>query len=276
MTSMKDKEILPRDILIVDDEVPNLKLLTKLLSQQGYQVRQAERSQLAIDSALAQPPTLILLDVKMPEMDGFEVCKHLKKDERTKDIPIIFISAPQEAQDRVLGFEAGGVDFISKPFQEKEVLARVRTHIDLRNMQMNLEWIVAERTAQIIESETRFRATFEQAAVGIAYVSIEGRFLRAPLPLKATKVSLSTDIWDGVVGIRGFYNLSDRWFVPYRVDIGTGDSEFTWHAFAGIGYRFDSFKLLLAYRYLEWEFEDGEVLDDLQVSGPAIGALFTF
>ena len=72
-TSIKDKKILSRDILIVDDEIPNLKLLTQLLSQQGYQVRPAERPQLAIDAALAQPPTLILLDVRMPEMDGFEV-----------------------------------------------------------------------------------------------------------------------------------------------------------------------------------------------------------
>ena len=173
-TSIKDKKILSRDILIVDDEIPNLKLLTQLLSQQGYQVRPAERPQLAIDAALAQPPTLILLDVRMPEMDGFEVCKRLKKVERTRDIPIIFISALQEAQDRVLGFEAGGVDFISKPFQEEEVLARVRTHIDLRNMQLNLEQIVAERTVQVIESETRFRATFEQAAVGVAHVSTVG------------------------------------------------------------------------------------------------------
>ena len=118
-----------------------------------------------------------------------------------------------------------------------------------------------------------------QLLAGARYLDIEVETefrTRPPLPLKATKVSLSTDIWDGVVGIRGFYNLSDRWFVPYRVDIGAGDSEFTWHAFAGIGYRFDSFKLLLAYRYLEWEFEDGALLDDLQVSGPAIGALFTF
>ena len=99
---------------------------------------------------------------------------------------------------------------------------------------------------------------------------------RPPLPPIGTKVSISTDVWDGVVGFRGFYNLSDRWFVPYRADIGTGDSDFTLHAFAGIGYRFESFKLLLAYRYLEWEFEDGALLDDLQASGPVLGALFTF
>jgi len=175
---MKDKEIQPKDILIVDDEVSNLKLLTQLLSQQGYQVRPAERPQMAIDSALAHPPILILLDVKMPGMDGFEVCKFLKKDERTRDIPIIFISALQDVQDRVQGFEAGGVDFISKPFQEEEVLARVGTHLNLRILQLNLEQIIDERTAQTIESETRFRATFEQAAVGVAHVSTEGKFLR--------------------------------------------------------------------------------------------------
>jgi PAS domain S-box-containing protein len=81
-------------------------------------------------------------------------------------------------QDKVRGFEAGGVDYITKPFQESEVLARVRTHMDLRNMQLNLERMVAKRTAEVIESEQRFRATFEQAAVGIAHVSPEGRFLR--------------------------------------------------------------------------------------------------
>ena len=82
-------------------------------------------------------------------MDGFEVCKRLKQDERTRDIPIIFISALQEVQDRVQGFEAGGVDFITKPFQEEEVLARVRTHVELRNMQLHLEDLVEKRTAEI-------------------------------------------------------------------------------------------------------------------------------
>ena len=166
------------DILIVDDEIPNLKLLTEYLGQAGYQVRPTEKPQQAIDSALAKPPALILLDVRMPEMDGFEVCRHLKQHERTRDIPIIFISALQDVQDKVLGFEAGGVDYITKPFQESEVLARVRMHVDLRNMQLKLEGMVAERTAEVIKGEQRFRATFEQAAVGIAHVSPEGRFLR--------------------------------------------------------------------------------------------------
>ncbi len=166
------------DILIVDDEIPNLKLLSEMLGREGYQVRPANNPQLAIDSALSQPPKLILLDVKMPEMDGFEVCRRLKQDERTREIPILFVSALKDLQDRVRGFDVGGVDFISKPFQEEEVLARVRTQIKLRDMQLNLEERVAERTAEVIEREERFRATFEQAAVGIAHVSPKGRLLR--------------------------------------------------------------------------------------------------
>jgi PAS domain S-box-containing protein len=85
----------------------------------------------------------------MPEMDGFEVCRRLKQEEQTRDIPVIFVSALQDVQDRIRGFEAGGVDFISKPFQEPEVLARVRTHLALRNMQLHLEDLVAKRTAEL-------------------------------------------------------------------------------------------------------------------------------
>jgi len=178
MHKNQDAKPSPGDILIVDDETANLKMLKELLNLEGYQVRPTDHPQLAIDSALAQPPALILLDVKMPEMDGYEVCKRLKQDDRTCYIPIIFISALQDMQDKVKGFEAGGVDFISKPFQAEEVLARVRTHMELRNMQLNLEGMVAKRTAEVIEGEQRFRVTFEQAAVGIAHVSLEGRFLR--------------------------------------------------------------------------------------------------
>ena len=149
MASTDDKTIVSCDILIVDDEIHNLKLLAEFLGQAGYKVRTGGRPQLAINSAMAHPPSLILLDVRMPEMDGFEVCKRLKQDERTRDIPIIFISALQEVQDRVQGFEAGGVDFISKPFQEEEVLARVRTHVSLRNMQLHMEDLVEKRTTEI-------------------------------------------------------------------------------------------------------------------------------
>jgi PleD family two-component response regulator len=127
------------DILIVDDEIPNLRLLAELLEKEGYRVRPAAKAQTAIDSAQAKPPGLILLDVRMPEMDGFELCRRLKQDERTHDIPIIFVSALQDIDDKVRGFEAGGVDFISKPYQEQEILARVRTHMSLDQMRQHLE-----------------------------------------------------------------------------------------------------------------------------------------
>jgi PAS domain S-box-containing protein len=178
MLANHDLEIESGDILIVDDEIPNLQLLSELLGKEGYEVRSANRPQLAIDSALAQPPALILLDVRMPEMDGFEVCKRLKEDKHTRDIPVIFIIALQDVQDRVRGFEAGGVDFISKPFQEEEVFARVRTHLKLRNMQLHLEGMIAKHSAEALEHQELFLVTFEQAAVGIAHFAPDGHFLR--------------------------------------------------------------------------------------------------
>ena len=162
------------DILVVDDTIGSLQLLTEILSREGYQVRPADGPQVALESAMAQPPSLILLDVRMPDMDGFEVCRRLKQDERTRDVPIIFVSALQDVDDRVQGFEVGGVDFVSKPIEEAEVLARVKTHLQLRTMQLHLEELVAERTAELVqanealrESEERYRALVEQAQDGI-------------------------------------------------------------------------------------------------------------
>jgi DNA-binding NtrC family response regulator len=143
--------ILSRDILIVDDEVANLKLLAQIIAREDYKSRPVKRPQLAIDSAISQPPALILLDVKMPGMDGFEVCRRLKQDERTRDVPVIFISALHEVEDKLRGFEVGGVDYITKPFQEQEVLARVRTHLELRSMQLHLEELVEKRTAEVVK-----------------------------------------------------------------------------------------------------------------------------
>jgi PAS domain S-box-containing protein len=164
------------DILIVDDKRANLKLLSELLGREGYQVRPSNNPQLAIDSALGQPPALILLDVRMPEIDGFEVCKRLKQDERTREIPVIFISALQDVEDKVRGFEAGGVDFITKPFQEEEVLARVRTHMELRNVQLHLEDIVDERTAELAKSEAKYRGLVDNSIVGVFTTTFDGRF----------------------------------------------------------------------------------------------------
>jgi len=161
MTPMNDKKIHSGDIIIVDDEITNLQLLTQILSAEGYRVRPTERPKLAIDAALEQPSSLILLDVRMPEMDGLEVCERLKQDKRTRDIPIIFVSALQDVEDKIRGFEAGGVDFISKPYQESEVLARVRTHLSLHNIQLHLEELVAERTAEL-EAEIAERKLAER------------------------------------------------------------------------------------------------------------------
>ena len=172
------------DIVIVDDETPNLQLLSELLGREGYQVRPANNPQLAIESVLAQPPSLILLDVRMPEMDGFEVCRRLKQEEQTRDIPVIFVSALKDVQDRILGFEAGGVDFISKPFQEPEILARVRTHLSLHIMQLHLADLVAKRTAELtatneelVKSEAKYRGLVDTSLVGVFHSRLNGQFL---------------------------------------------------------------------------------------------------
>ena len=118
-----------------------------------------------------------------------------------------------------------------------------------------------------------------QLLAGARFLDIEvelGLKTRPPLDPGKSDGSFDDNVWDGVVGIRGFYNLTDRWFVPYRVDVGTGDTDYTWHVLAGIGYKFDSFKMLAGYRHLEWEFEDDAALKDLQVSGPIVGAIFIF
>ena len=124
-----------RNILIVDDTPANLQLLAQLLNEQGYHVRPAPSGSLALKSAQRQPPDLILLDIMMPGMDGYEVCRQLKADDRTKEIPVIFLSALSETLNKTRAFSAGAVDYITKPFQAEEVLARVKTHLTLYGLQ---------------------------------------------------------------------------------------------------------------------------------------------
>lgn len=129
----------PANVLIVDDTPANLQVLGGMLREQGCIVRPAPSGKLAIRFAEVDPPDIILLDIMMPEMDGFEVCRRLKQGETLKNIPIIFISALHETFDKVRAFAAGGVDYITKPFQFEEVEARVRTHLNIRRLQVKLE-----------------------------------------------------------------------------------------------------------------------------------------
>jgi signal transduction histidine kinase len=125
-------------ILIVDDTPANLQLLAQMLSEQGYKVRMAQDGTMALLSVESSPPDLILLDIMMPELNGYEVCSKLKASSFTKDIPIIFISALNEVFDKVKAFEVGGVDYITKPFQAQEVLARVEHQLHIRRLTQQL------------------------------------------------------------------------------------------------------------------------------------------
>jgi len=124
---------------MVDDTPANLELLSGMLKGRGYKVRAAVSGKLALQAVRNNPPDLILLDINMPEMNGYEVCGELKADEKLKDIPIIFLSALSETMDKVKAFGAGGVDYITKPFQLEEVEARVETHLELRRQKRQLQ-----------------------------------------------------------------------------------------------------------------------------------------
>jgi two-component system, sensor histidine kinase and response regulator len=155
--------VLPQnDIMIVDDNPANLKLLEDMLLQQAHEVRSFPLGRLALAAAEKCPPDLILLDINMPEMNGYEVCERLKATPALADVPVIFLSALNEIEDKVKGFHSGAVDYISKPFQFEEVHARVETHLKLHNLQQilklhneRLEEAVAERTLELAEANTR-------------------------------------------------------------------------------------------------------------------------
>ncbi len=151
------------DIVIVDDTVANLKLFTEILTNEGYLVRPASDGALALRSIYIKPPALILLDIRMPDMDGFEVCAHLKADQRTCNIPIIFLSSLIDMEDRIHGFKLGAADYITKPFQAQDVLMRVKVHANLflaqtQLKQQNLEF---ERLNQQLTSEIAARQQAE-------------------------------------------------------------------------------------------------------------------
>lgn len=126
-------------ILVVDDTLDNVNLLSKMLTDSGYKVRKALNGQMALMGVQASPPDLILLDINMPDINGYEVCEKLKAEEKTRGIPVIFLSALDDVLDKVKAFKVGAVDYITKPFQFEEVLARVENHLKICRLQQELE-----------------------------------------------------------------------------------------------------------------------------------------
>jgi signal transduction histidine kinase len=138
-------------IMVVDDTPGNLKLLEEILQGRGYRVVQFPSGAMALRAAARNPPDLILLDIMMPGMDGFEVCRQLKADESLKDIPVLFISALDDTGCKMKAFSAGGLDYVTKPFQAEEILSRVKTHLELRRQALRIE----EQKRQLQEDHDR-------------------------------------------------------------------------------------------------------------------------
>lgn len=163
-------------IIVVDDTPENLRLLANILTAQGYRVRLAPNGAHALAAIQKEPPSLVLLDIMMPDMNGYEVCRHLKAQASTREIPVVFISALNDVFDKVTAFNEGGVDYITKPFDEAEVLARVKTHLTLYTLQRDLaekntqlqtlnetlEEKVQARTAELAASNAQLQTEMEQ------------------------------------------------------------------------------------------------------------------
>ena len=186
-------------ILVVDDTPSSLKMLMVLLGERGYIVHPAKEGGLALRFVQAVLPDLILLDIRMPDMDGYEVCARLKADPRTRDVPVIFLSSVYQVFDKVKAFRCGAVDYVTKPFEIDEVLVRIETHISLRRLRWNLEAAVQSRTAEMLrtnqrlqeemaerehaeeeqrKSERRFEVAFRASRVPMGIVTAdEGRYL---------------------------------------------------------------------------------------------------
>src|SRR6185369_1462781 len=157
------------NILIVDDISLTRIQLADILTESGCRVIQAESGAKALELAATSQPQLILLDVVMPDMDGFQTCRELKADPSLKDIPVIFISSLDETSSKVKGFDAGGVDYIAKPFEKEEVIARVKTHLSIRQLQLSLgeaknemEDRVRQRTSELIAKHEQLSNLFQQ------------------------------------------------------------------------------------------------------------------
>ena len=182
MNTKNDEE---KRILVVDDHPNNLRVLTNTLNQAGYQTLIANSGDRALYQISNQPPDLILLDVMMPGIDGFETCRRLKANPDTAQIPVIFMTALNDIDNKIVGFEAGAVDYITKPFQIKEVLVRVDTHLTIARLQQQLE----VQNAQLQEKNAELEAALDTV-----------NLLSGMLPICANckKIRDDTGYWEDV------------------------------------------------------------------------------
>ena len=156
------------DILIVDDTPANLTVLSAILGKRGYRVRPAINGALALKAAQKAAPDLILLDVQMPGLDGYEVCRQLKGDTQTRAIPVIFISALDDVLDKVEAFQVGGVDYITKPFQIEEVLARVENQLALHQQREAIATLLGRNQQLLAFANHQLRPRLDQIAIWAA------------------------------------------------------------------------------------------------------------
>jgi len=186
-------------ILVVDDTPANLGLLSSILTKEGYRVRPAPNGRLALRAAQNDPPDLILLDINMPEMDGFEVCRRLKSDKRLQSIPVLFISALTETEDKVRAFQSGGLDYITKPFQAAEVKARVATHLQIRNYQNQLKeksQFLEKALAELKATQSQLVQSEKMASLGVLTAGIAHEINNPINFIKTSAHALNRDMED--------------------------------------------------------------------------------
>lgn len=150
------------NILVVDDQPDNLRVLSSMLKERGYSVRKALSGHMALTACQTEPPDLVLLDINMPEMDGYEVCACLKADEKTRDISVIFISVLDDVFDKIKAFRVGGIDYITKPFQTEEVVIRVENQLTIKQLQIRLKQknrLLEEQNALLLQEIEKRRLT---------------------------------------------------------------------------------------------------------------------
>ena len=270
------------NILIVDDTPNNLRLLSTILMEQGYEVGKALNGRIALKSAQAAPPDLILLDINMPDMNGYEVCEHLKADNQTKEIPVIFISALDDVLDKVKAFTVGGVDYITKPFQSQEVLARVQNHLNIQALQNALrkEQEKSERlllnilpfviVEELKQKQSATPAQFEEATFLFADIA---KFTPNSSPMPPTEVvSLLNQVFstfDQLVeqhGVEKLRTIGDSYFVGGGVPMPRKD-----HAEAIAEMALD-----MQQAIQDFHWPNGEPLHlriGINTGGPVVGAV---